>query len=178
MAWVTPVTNWSSENGITDTDLNRIEGNINYIEEESRTPSDTTTPEASGKLSLLLNYIVSMVKSITGKTHWYDSPDTTLSTANTHINAAAPHSGHATTSALSSHISDTAAHSATSAATASRIMMRDADGRAKVAAPSAPDDIARKQEVDTVQDNLNTHISNITTKILNENRAITMGGMV
>lgn len=46
---------------------------------------------------------------------------------------------------------------AVSAATASRLMIRDASGRAKVAAPSATDDIARKLEVDAVQTNLNTH---------------------
>jgi len=49
---------------------------------------------------------------------------------------------------LSSHMSDTAPHSATSSATANRIMIRDAFGRAKVAAPSASDDIARKDTVD------------------------------
>lgn len=64
-----------------------------------------------------------------------------------HTDASAPHSGHATTSALSGHTGATTAHAATSAATASRIMMRDAYGRAKVAAPSAADDIAR---LDTV----------------------------
>ncbi|MCR4436151.1 MAG: phage tail protein [Clostridiales bacterium] len=55
------------------------------------------------------------------------------------------------------HIADTSAHGATSAATANAIMMRDASGRAKVAAPSASDDIARKDTVDAVQTNLNTH---------------------
>ena len=37
---------------------------------------------------------------------------------------------------------------AASAATANYVIQRDADGRAKVAAPEAADDIARKQEVD------------------------------
>ena len=36
--------------------------------------------------------------------------------------------------------------------------MRDANGRAKVAAPSASDDIARKAEVDAVLSALNTHM--------------------
>jgi hypothetical protein len=45
-------------------------------------------------------------------------------------------------------------HGATSAATASKLLIRDANGRAKVAAPSASDDIARKDTVDThVSDN-------------------------
>lgn len=46
---------------------------------------------------------------------------------------------------------------ATSNAAASTVMMRDGSGRAKVAAPSVADDIARKQETDNVQSNLNTH---------------------
>ncbi|HLO11492.1 MAG TPA: hypothetical protein VK190_04485 [Pseudoneobacillus sp.] len=61
-------------------------------------------------------------------------------------------------SSLSTHTADGAAHGATSAATASKIMMRDASGRAKVAAPSASDDIARKDTVDAVQTNLTNHI--------------------
>ena len=44
----------------------------------------------------------------------------------------------------------TTAHGAVSAATASKIIIRDAAGRAKVAVPSATDDIARKMEVDAV----------------------------
>lgn len=49
---------------------------------------------------------------------------------------------------LGEHLPDTAPHSATSAATASRLMLRDVAGRSKVAAPSASDDIARKDTVD------------------------------
>ena len=52
---------------------------------------------------------------------------------------------------LTSHIGLTnTAHSATSAATVSTIMARDASGRSKVIAPSAADDIARKDTVDAV----------------------------
>ena len=71
-----------------------------------------------------------------------------------HEAKAAPHSGHATTTALSTHMNDSLAHSATSLATANRIMRRDSSGRAKVAAPSASDDIARK---DTVDNAVNSH---------------------
>jgi hypothetical protein len=57
--------------------------------------------------------------------------------------------GAASSTDLSTHIADQASpHGATSAATASKTMARDGSGRAKVAAPSASDDIARKQEVD------------------------------
>ncbi|SIQ06573.1 hypothetical protein SAMN05880570_0512 [Paenibacillus sp. RU4T] len=52
-------------------------------------------------------------------------------------------------SVLDTHATANSAHGATSAATASRIMQRDSSGRAKVAAPAAADDIARKDTVDT-----------------------------
>lgn len=69
---------------------------------------------------------------------------------------------------------------ATNAATANTLIKRDASGRAKVAAPSASDDIARKAEVDAavtaaasdattkanaVQSNLTTHTNNTTVHI-------------
>ncbi|NBD24313.1 hypothetical protein [Paenibacillus glycinis] len=43
-------------------------------------------------------------------------------------------------------------------AAANRLILRDASGRGKVAAPAASDDIARKDTVDAVQSNLATHI--------------------
>ncbi len=53
-------------------------------------------------------------------------------------------------SALATHeaASTAGVHGSTSAATANKLVHRDASGRAKVAAPSASDDIARKAEVD------------------------------
>lgn len=63
-------------------------------------------------------------------------------------------------SALTDHGNLTTAHGATSAATASRIVMRDSAGRAKIAAPSAADDIARK---DTVDNAVGTLSSLLTT---------------
>lgn len=53
-----------------------------------------------------------------------------------------------TRAALATHAADTAPHSATAAPTASRLIVRDASGRAQVAAPSAGADIATKAYVD------------------------------
>ncbi len=58
---------------------------------------------------------------------------------------------------LAAHTDATNPHASTYTATANRIILRDANGRAQVAAPSAAADIARKDTVDTVQTNLNTH---------------------
>lgn len=95
MAWQTPKTDWTAADGVTDDDLNRIEGNIDHIENSTRTPNDAVTPAASGPLATILSYLVAMIKKITGKTSWYTSPSVTLEDCNTHINASAPHSGHA-----------------------------------------------------------------------------------
>jgi len=49
-----------------------------------------------GKMQEWVSWITNRIKAITGKTNWYDAPATTLETANTHMNAAAPHEGHET----------------------------------------------------------------------------------
>lgn len=108
----------------------------------NRTISDSSAPSGdSGTLTSLLSWLANMIKAITGKSSWRTAPATTLEAAKAHIDA---------TSGV---------HGATSAATANRIIQRDSFGRAKVAAPSASDDIARKAEVDVVQTNLNNHIA-------------------
>ena len=61
-------------------------------------------------------------------------------------------------SSINAHIAAQTAHGSTAAATPGAIMQRDSEGRAKVAAPAAADDIARKAEVDAVQDALDNHI--------------------
>jgi hypothetical protein len=64
---------------------------------------------------------------------------------------------------LDAHEADTSVtiHGSTSAATANALIHRDGSGRAKVAAPSASDDIARKDTVDDA-----TTAANILTKLL------------
>ena len=63
-------------------------------------------------------------------------------------------------SAQAAHLANTTTmHGATSAATASKLIIRDAAGRAKVVTPSAADDIARKDTVDAVQTNLTAHVA-------------------
>ncbi len=157
--------------GISAENLNNIESGIEsahkLVEADIHTPDQAQIAQASGTLVTLQGFFANMLKRILGATNWYDAPPITLQATKTHTDAAAPHtghatttaltahtsaaaphSGHATTSALSTHTSATSAHSATSAATANRIMLRDAAGRAKVAAPAAADDIARKDTVD------------------------------
>lgn len=95
-----------------------------------RTVADSSAPTGdSGTITTLLGWLGNMIKSITGKSSWRTAPATTLEAAKSHMDAVS-------------------AHGATSTATASRIMMRDASGRAQVAAPYDAADIARKDTVD------------------------------
>ena len=107
----------------------------------SRTPDQSQAPASpgTGTLTQLISWLANRIKAITGKTNWWEAPPTTLQAAKTHTDA---------TSGI---------HGATSSATANRLIIRDSNGRAKVAAPSASDDIARKAEVDAVSSALNTH---------------------
>jgi len=73
------------------------------------------------------------------KVDW-DAPD---GVAYTHLNAIGEN-----LVVLKDHVdASTGIHGAVSAATASKLIIRDADGRAKVVAPSAEDDIALKSNV-------------------------------
>lgn len=49
-----------------------------------------------GKLLQWVSWFTNRIKAITGKVNWYDTPDTTLAAAKTHIDSAAPHAGHET----------------------------------------------------------------------------------
>ncbi|OXS62390.1 hypothetical protein B1A99_00535 [Cohnella sp. CIP 111063] len=57
----------------------------------------------------------------------------------------------ATQTELDAHANATSVHGATNAPTASRLIIRDAAGRAKVAAPAASDDIARLDSITKIQ---------------------------
>jgi len=154
--------------------LDHPDGSVTDTKIGNRTADQTQAPTGStGTLTQLLSWVVNRIKTITGKTNWYDTPDITLATLVQHKSRHASGGTDALTPAdigaetpagaqakVDEHANSTSAHSATSAATASRIMMRDAYGRAKVAAPAAGDDIARKAEVDTVQSNLTSHTGN------------------
>jgi len=79
----------------------------------TRTPDQTQVPASpgSGTLSQILSWMANRIKTITGKTNWWDAPPTTLQAAKNHIDAAAPHSGHETPSGAQAK-ADTALNSA------------------------------------------------------------------
>lgn len=52
------------------------------------------TPGNTGTLTEIDSWQAGRLKAITGETNWYDAPDITLAATKTHVDAAAPHSGH------------------------------------------------------------------------------------
>jgi len=105
--WQNPKTNWQAADIVHPSDFNRIEGNAQAIELGSRTVDQSLTPSGnSGTLRQFLSWFANRLKAITGASNWYNTPPTTLQAAKTHMNAAAPHSGHATTTALNNHVND------------------------------------------------------------------------
>jgi len=127
-------TDWQMDDTVMPSDLNQIGQEINELQADGstnddrigeRTIDDTVAPTTNtGKLTGLLSGLASMIKSITGGATWRTAPGMSLAAIKTILD------------------------SATNAATANALIKRDANGRAKVAAPSAIDDIARKAEVD------------------------------
>ena len=103
--WATPKKNWSSADVVSPTDLNRVEGNIDALDNGARTLDPAQAPTGNtGTLRQFLDWFANRLKTITGTTNWYDTPPTTLQAAKTHMDAAAPHSGHETPSGAQAKI--------------------------------------------------------------------------
>ncbi len=128
----TPKTNWQTADVVQPSDLNRIEGNINAIEQGARTLNQAQAPSGNeGSLRQILSWLANRIRAITGMTNWYDAPPTTLTAAKSHIDAAAPHSGHATTAALTAHTSAAAPHSGHETPAGAQAKVNGAEARAK-----------------------------------------------
>mgnify|MGYP000856854040 CR=1 FL=1 len=147
--WQNPKTSYTADDALTPDQFERIEGNIYAIEQGERTIDPSQAPTGVvGHLRNFLDWFANRIRAILGTTNWHDAPPTTLQAAKNHIDAAAPHSGHATTAALTAHANATGAvHGATTAATANTLALRDAGGRLKAAAPVEADDVARKADL-------------------------------
>ncbi|MCM3560577.1 hypothetical protein M4D57_18590 [Brevibacillus borstelensis] len=154
---------------ITSTDRRNIVASSITVD-QNQAPTGNT-----GNWWKFFSFFANRLKQFSGETDWKTDPirslkqlwtdlSNHLSDTVSHITAAertawnAKETPEGAQTKVDNHASATSVHGATSAATASRIIMRDANGRAKVAAPSAADDIARKDTVDAVQANLNNHI--------------------
>jgi hypothetical protein len=91
--WQTPRTTWQAADAVSSADLNRAEGNSQAIELGDRTVDQAQTPSGHvGTLRQFLSWIVNRLKAITGATHWYSTPATTLAAAKSHVDSTSnPH---------------------------------------------------------------------------------------
>lgn len=109
--WQNPKTSYTADDVLTPQQFERIEGNAYATELGARTIDPSQSPTGViGTLRQLLDWFANRIRAILGTTNWYDAPPTTLTAAKSHIDAAAPHSGHATTTALDAHAAESAIH--------------------------------------------------------------------
>jgi len=88
--WTTPKKNWSSADIVSSTDLNRVEGNIDALDNGARTLDPAQAPTGnSGSLRQILSWLANRIRAITGMANWWDAPPTTLQAVKTHMDAAA-----------------------------------------------------------------------------------------
>lgn len=114
--------------------------------DDTQTPASGTT---EGKLSAVLGWLANRIKAITGKSKWYEAPSVNLETVAQHIgNGTHPNATQSAAGFLS--VTDKKKlDDATTSCKTNTLMLRDANGRAKVSNPSVSNDIANKTYVDT-----------------------------
>lgn len=88
---VKPADNETADIAVINANMDTIDAVLKPTADPAQVPSGLV-----GKLNEWISWITNRIKAITGKTNWYDAPDTTLAAAKTHIDATAPHSGHET----------------------------------------------------------------------------------
>jgi len=115
------------------------------------TVSANTPPPAvsKGKVSDILGWIANRIKAITGQSTWYANPSVTLEDCKNHIQNGTHPTATVASSGFMSASDKQKLDYATNEYTASRLMIRDSKGRAKVQTPSDSYDIANKSYVDS-----------------------------
>lgn len=134
-------------------DIAVINENFDTID-ELLTPSvyAQTAPDSSaskGKLSAVLGWLANRIKAITGQNSWQANPPVTLSECANHISNGTHQNATINSNGFISYTDKQKLDNATAEYTASRIMMRDSNGRAKIQSPSSSYDIANKTYVDS-----------------------------
>jgi hypothetical protein len=112
--------------------------------------ANTPPPTVSkGKVAEVLGWIANRIKTITGQTSWYADPSVTLEDCKTHIQSGTHTNATVASSGFMGASDKQKLDYATNEYTASRLMIRDSNGRAKVQTPSDSYDIANKSYVDS-----------------------------
>lgn len=132
---------------------------VSVLNENMDVLDDILTPTVSannpppavskGKVSDILGWIANRIKAITGQSAWYVSPSVTLEDCKNHIQNGTHANANVASSGFMSASDKQKLDYATNEYTASRLMIRDLNGRAKVQTPSDSYDIANKSYVDS-----------------------------
>jgi len=101
------------------------------------------------KLSIVIGWLANRIKAITGKTNWWETPATTLENCYTHINSGSHANATTSINGFMSSTDKSKLDGAVSNAIGSKLIIRDASGRAQVVNPAIAADIANKDYVDT-----------------------------
>lgn len=134
-------------------DVSVINENMDTLDEALMvTANQATTPpqeNTKSKLSTAISWLANRIKAITGKTNWWETPATTLESCNTHITGGSHPNATTSANGFMSKEDKQKLDGATNVNTASKLMLRDASGRAQIASPAVATDIANKGYVDT-----------------------------
>ena len=153
-----PLYTENADIAVINEDLDKIDTALTPTVSALNAPSGG---ETGGKLSVVLGWLANRIKAITGLTSWQANPSVTLEDCKNHIQNGTHATVTQSTAGFMSATDKAKLDNATDADSASRLVMRDSYGRAKVANPSASNDIANKNYVDTnfVRKNADTVMS-------------------
>lgn len=115
------------------------------------TVSAVTAPGSlsRGKLSAVLGWLANRIKAITGQSSWQSSPSVTLEDCSNHIANGMHKNATSSSNGFMSYSDKQKLDNATNDYVASRLMLRDSSGRARVQSPLSSYDIANKTYVDS-----------------------------
>ena len=150
-------------------DVAVLNENCDILDEALMVTADqSSVPPAiatKSKLSTIIGWITNRIKAITGRANWWETPATTLENCSSHITSGSHINASTTVSGFMSSIDKSKLDGSVSIATGSKIIIRDASGRAQVANPAVATDIANKDYVDSNFVKLSSD-STMTAKII------------
>jgi hypothetical protein len=161
--------------GTESADINVLNSNFDSIDAAlAPTISQTTAPTSSstqGKISVIVGWIVNRIKAITGKANWWEAPSVTLEQVSAHIGSGTHPNATQSAAGFMSASDKLKLDNATAENVASRLAIRDSNGRIRVASPSSSYDAANKMYIDNnfVNKSLSTTMSAMLTAYSNSN---------
>ena len=141
-----PLYTENADIAVINEDLDNIDAALTPTVSAVNAPSSSAS---GGKLAVVLGWIANRIKAITGLSSWQSNPPVTLSECKNHIQGGTHANASSSTSGFMSAADKAKLDNATSEKTASRLVIRDSNGRAKISTPSDSNDIANKTYVDS-----------------------------